>query len=87
MHDAVVSRFKNDGTFAATNDKFRHADNLIGSHGVADNRESLVSDSAVRHQIVWLLKIDPFDSVGWDELLDVDRLHGIEGDGIQAFIG
>jgi len=45
------------------------------------------SNRVVGHEIVRFLEVDPLDVVSRNKLLDIDRLHRAERDGVQVLVG
>jgi hypothetical protein len=54
------------------------------TRGELVSRLRSVGVGVVRHQVVRLLKVNPLDAVGRDELVDVDRLHRVERTRVNA---
>lgn len=53
---------------------------------LADHCISVVTDLAIRDEIIRAYRIAWIDLSLWDELVDVDRTSGFEGDVFQLFL-
>ena len=61
-------------------------ENFGGSHGISDDRESLLTDRIVRHQIVGAIVPDPADRIVRHKAVDVDRMGALQSDGVEFLV-
>ena len=84
QHDAPIPRHEHHGAFAAIENQPRDADRVGRRHGVADDREGLLADRIVRHQIVRPVVPDPADRIARHEHVDVDGAGALQSDRVRA---
>src|SRR5215813_13497857 len=85
-YDAIAARREHQQPLATVEHHARNPDQPFIAHGLADDRECLVSDLVVGHEIIGLVEIELVHLLALDKGLDLDRVGAFERDFVELLL-